>query len=87
MGEKGSTPELLVNLRNKFHEGLEHYKKMKWNEAIDSFKESLELEYERWPDLKGVKTNPSLVYIERCESFKENPPPKDWDRVYTLTSK
>jgi len=87
LGETGKTPNLLVDIKNKFHEGLDLYKNMKWDDALKTFRESLELEYERWPELKGVKTNPSLVYIERCENFKESPPPKNWDGVYTLTEK
>jgi len=27
------------------------------------------------------------LYRERIEEFKLNPPPADWDRVYTATSK
>ena len=32
-------------------------------------------------------TNPSLVYIERCRIFIENPPDENWDGVWTMTSK
>ena len=46
-------------------------------------KESDKLE-EMFP---GRKTNPSRVYIPRCEHFLENPPESDWDGVWTLTSK
>lgn len=87
LGIAGETPQYLVDLKDKFHHGLSLYKSMKWDEAIAAFEQSLELEYERFPDLKGKKTNPSLVYIDRCKAFKENPPPADWDGVYTLTSK
>ena len=87
LGIKGKTHPVLVQLKTTFHEGLALYKDMKWDDAIAKFQESLELEYKRYPDLKGKKTNPSEVYIERCNNFKENPPPEDWDRVYTLTSK
>ena len=48
---------------------------------------SLENEYTRYPELREKKKNPSLIYLERCKEFKETPPPKDWDGVYTLTSK
>ena len=33
------------------------------------------------------ENEPSLIYIDRCNQFKENPPPEDWDGVFTLTSK
>ncbi len=35
----------------------------------------------------GRKTNPSLVYIERCKEFKVNSPDENWDGVYNLKSK
>ena len=31
--------------------------------------------------------NPSLIYIERCKYFIENPPNKDWDGIWTLNKK
>lgn len=86
LGEKGKTHSDLLELRNVFHKGLELYKSMKWEEAISMFRLSLEMEYRRFPELKD-KLNPSKIYITRCENFKENPPPPDWDGVYTLTSK
>jgi adenylate cyclase len=86
-GRKGSTEENLMQLKKLFEEGLALYKGKEWDSAIAKFKESLECEYKRYPLLKGVKANPSEIYIERCEQFKENPPPGDWDGVYTLTSK
>lgn len=87
MGIKGQTGEGLILLRDTFHEGLDHYKNMDWDQAIATFEKSLELEWKRYPGLKGKKTNPSEVYIDRCKHFKENPPPEDWDRVFTLTAK
>jgi adenylate cyclase len=38
----------------------------------------------------GSKSCPSLVYIERCKTYKEYPPVKpgeEWDGVFTATSK
>ncbi len=77
----------LKDLKKHFEEGIQLYKSEKWDEAIASFEKSLECEYRRFPDLKGKKTNPSEVYLERCRVYKENPPPHDWGGVYTLTSK
>ncbi len=87
LGIVGETSPLLVKLKNTFHEGLALYKAKKWDQAIEAFNASLVLEYERFPELKGKKTNPSLIYIDRCKAFQMNPPPEDWDGVYTLTSK
>ena len=35
----------------------------------------------------GVVDNPSIILIDRCKIMKENPPGKDWDGVYVMTSK
>lgn len=80
-------PEYLLELSEKFKSGIELYKAQIWDEAISVFRKTLELEWQRFPDLKDKKTNPSLEYIERCESYKQTPPPPDWDGVWTLTSK
>ncbi|OIQ17026.1 MAG: hypothetical protein BM556_12480 [Bacteriovorax sp. MedPE-SWde] len=87
LSEKENAPDLLNKLAVLFQEGISLYKEKRWDEAITVFTETLELEHERFPQLKGVKTNPSEIYIERCEAFMENPPPHDWDGTYTLTSK
>ncbi len=86
LGEKGKTDKLLVDLLTQFNSGIALYKAQKWDEAIKTFTATLELEYQRFPMLKH-KTNPSKIYIERCEMFKQNPPPANWDGVYTLTEK
>jgi adenylate cyclase len=85
--EKDSAPDYLQKLAVLFSEGINLYKQKRWDEAITVFEETLELEYERFPALKGVKTNPSEIYIARCQDYMENPPPHDWDGTYTLTSK
>jgi len=87
LGLTGKTDENLLKLQTEFHKGLALYKAQKWDEAIETFKVSNECENLRYPELAGKKTNPSLIYIERCEYFKQNPPGADWDGVYTLTEK
>ena len=59
-----------------------------WNyierdKAIKAFKTSDKLE-DMFP---GRKTNPSRIYIPRCEHYRENPPGKDWDGSWSLTKK
>ena len=83
ISEKGQESETYKKILPVFHEGLENYFKQDWDKAIEAFKTADELE-EMFP---GRKTNPSRVYIPRCENFKENPPGDDWDGVWTQTSK
>ncbi len=61
-----------------YNEGLKLYKERKWEEALEKFQKALEIK----PD-----DGPSKLYIERCKHFIENPPPEDWDGVFTMTTK
>lgn len=87
MGIAGQTGDGLVRLAKLFEDGVKLYKAQEWDQATAKFQETLALEYQRYPELKGKKTNPSLIYLERCAAFKATPPGADWDGVYTLTSK
>jgi len=66
-----------------YHEALALYRNQEWDKAKAAFQAADELE-DMFP---GRKTNPSRVYIPRCDHWKENPPGDDWDGVWTLTSK
>jgi adenylate cyclase len=83
MAYKGQLPEKQVLMREIYHQGLELYRQQKWDEAKAKFAESDKLE-ERFP---RRPTNPSRVYLERCDFFKAHPPDKEWDGTWTLTSK
>ncbi len=87
LGLKATAPGYLKELAEQFKNGIELYKTQKWDEAIETFSKTLELEWQRFPGLKGVKTNPSEIYLDRCKAYKEDPPGEDWDGVFTLTSK
>jgi len=61
-----------------FNEGLAFYKAFQFKEAAAKFAEA-----------KNIRSNdhPSFVYLKRCVHFIENPPPKDWDGVFRMTTK
>ena len=61
-----------------YNKGLELYKKRDFTQAKDFFKKAL-----------GAKADdgPSKLYAERCDLFLKNPPPADWDGVFTMTTK
>lgn len=61
-----------------YNKGLELYHSRKFKEAREFFEKGLELV----PD-----DGPCKIYIERCDYFIENPPPPDWDGVFTLETK
>ena len=72
-----------VNLVKVFEEGLDYYYQQQWDKALTHFKIAEEME----DNFTSRNTTPSAVFIERCTMFKDNPPGKDWDGVWTMTSK
>ena len=83
MALKGQLPEEQLKMRSIYDEGMKLYRQQEWDAGIKKFKasEALEEVFPRRP------TNPSRVYIERCEYFKANPPGSDWDGSWALTAK
>jgi len=77
LGEKKDAKEYEELIR-RFNEALGKYKQARWDEAIASCHQVLEIR----PD-----DPPSLLYIRRCEDLKKNPPPIPWDGVFTMTKK
>ncbi len=62
----------------EFSAGRRFYKLMEFEKARSCFVKALEAD----PD-----DGPSKVYLERCTWYIQNPPPEDWDGVFTMTSK
>ena len=80
---KGEESKSLVELLDSFSKGLSHYKNQEWKQAKSIFESTDKLE----DMFVGRKTNPSRVYIERCDHYQKHPPVKDWDGVTKLTKK
>ncbi len=83
LAEKGKLSDRDQELIDIFHKGQKHYFAQRWDDALTAFRKAEKLE-DMFP---GRSTNPSRVYIARCEQLKENPPGDDWDGVWTLTAK
>ncbi|MCZ8237612.1 MAG: HAMP domain-containing protein [Leptospiraceae bacterium] len=62
-----------------YQEGFDLYLKKNWDGAIKKFQAS-EL-------AKGKKDKSAHMLIARCQDYKISPPPKDWDGVFTRTTK
>ena len=60
-----------------YEEGLELYFEKKWNLAIKSFEKAFKL----------INDHASNLFINRCNEFLNNPPPKDWDGVWEMKTK
>jgi class 3 adenylate cyclase len=61
-----------------FHEALDLFENRDWNGAAAGFQRVLNF---------SPGDNPSRVFLDRCISGRENPPPPDWDGVLDLKYK
>ena len=83
ISEEQNMPPGYDKLLPAYNEALKLYRNQDWVKAIDAFKTSDELE-DMFP---GRKTNPSKIYIPRCEHYRDNPPGDEWDGSWALTKK
>lgn len=67
-----------IEMIRLYNLGLNSYKLKKWDDAINYFKDALKLD---------PSDGPSKLYLERSNNYKINPPPDDWDGVFTMTTK
>jgi len=58
-----------------FAEAVGHYRNRSWQRAGALFRDAL---------AACPGDRPSQLYLERCEIYRDNPPPEDWDGVWTL---
>jgi adenylate cyclase len=68
--QEGSPPWL-----DAFAAGLKAYRNRQWDEASRAFREVLHLK---------PGDRPAQVFLKRCLSFAEAPPPSDWRGVFAL---
>ncbi|MFC1825770.1 CHASE2 domain-containing protein [Thermodesulfobacteriota bacterium] len=59
-----------------YAQGLRAYRKRDWNRALVFFNQALSAS----PD-----DGPSKTMLKRCNEFKSNPPPEDWNGVYSIS--
>jgi adenylate cyclase len=67
-----------VELCEQFAQGFKLYTEQRWNEAIKLF-EHLKLNF--------PQDYPTAMYLDRCLAFKENPPKRNWDGIFVMTTK
>jgi adenylate cyclase len=80
---KATIEKKSMDLIKEFEKGMDLYFQQKWDAALQQFThtESMEDHY------TSRNTTPSAVFIHRCELFKENPPEKNWDGIWTMATK
>lgn len=62
-----------------YHQGREYYLKRKFTRAMAQFGTILEE--------INPKDKAAVLHLERCQHWLTNPPPEEWDGVWTLTEK
>lgn len=70
-----------------YEAGYRAYLQQNWDEAQRHLEDAARLEPRQPDEDPGIKTNPSLVLLERCRRLKEDPPGEDWNGVYVMKSK
>jgi len=78
MGMKGMMNAKLLELREKFAEGLTAYRNRDWKNAQEAFKICLEL---------SPNDGPSLTFQKRTEQLQINPPESGWNGTWVITQK
>lgn len=76
---KTSIPQYLADSVGLYEQGFNLYLARNWDAAITKFQES--------EKAKGKKDKSSNILITRCQDYKISPPFKDWDGVFTRTTK
>lgn len=79
IAEKGKETTQYAEFVKRYEQGLAAYLQKSWDAAISFFKEAQQI-------LKAADISSGLL-IERCQFYKQNPPPANWDGVYTRTTK
>jgi len=58
-----------------FHRGVMYYRERRWEDAIKTFNDVVDLKPE---------DGPSMLYIQRCRQFLSAPPPEDWQGIFII---
>ncbi len=78
LGRKGEIAPPVQAMAERFAEGLAAYRRRAWPEAERAFAAALEV---------VADDKPSLIFLARVQRLAAEPPPADWNGVWTLTEK
>ncbi len=70
-----------------FEEGFSAYMQGNFQRAIAYFEVSQKLEPNTIDPARGIETNPSTVFLDRCHHLLAEPPPTAWQGVYVMKTK
>jgi adenylate cyclase len=78
----GTTKTVLSENKKKalelYHEGLRLYREQQWEEAAAYMQQAFQIDETCYA---------AQIYNERANLYRLNPPPKDWNGVFVLSSK
>ena len=78
LGRKGELNPEINALLPLFNQGLRHYGKREWEEALACFEKVLKID---------ERDGPAATYRLRCIDYQFEPPQDNWDGVYEMLSK
>jgi len=78
MGIRGKLDSAILEEQDLFNHVFTHYHAREWEESLEHLNELLQLK----PDCALFN-----LYVERIEHYRQEPPPADWDGVYTHKTK
>lgn len=78
LARKGELSPEMEQIREFFTKGIELYWDRQWDAAIAYFEQALAV---------NGQDNPSRVFIERCQIYRENPPGPDWQGEFVMKTK
>jgi adenylate cyclase len=78
MGLREHVTEATACLLTEFARGLDWFRQGQWNEAVESFRDTL---------VQFPTDGPSRYYLELCEHYLDHPLPVPWNGVVALTIK
>ena len=78
IGEKGKLSPEMTGLQAHFEAGLAAYRQGLWDEAAQAFGKCQEI----------IPQEPAAAtFLARIATFRQNPPPADWDGIWTFSEK
>jgi adenylate cyclase len=78
LSRKGQLTSVQKEINETYNKGIDLFLKREWEKARTVFKSVLKISKE---------DGPSKTYIERCTTFIDKPPSKNWNGVYKMSAK
>ncbi len=78
IAKKGELTPAQRELLAAYGEGMECYLNRRWEQGIAAFTAALKL---------APEDGPSRLYVERCQVYRQEAPPDDWNGIFVMKTK